>query len=154
MVKLIAISGGFDPIHKGHVRLITEAERLGDRLVLILNSDKFLDEKKENVGGRFYPDISERKEIMEWGLGVRFGRKAVVVESIDSDMSVCKTLEMIRDMFPNDKMVFANGGDRDSEKEIREAETCFRLGIQMVFNVGGGKIQSSSDLIHKAKVMQ
>ena len=138
MVNLITISGGFDPIHIGHIRLIKAASELG-YLIVILNTDEVLMRKK----GYVFMPLAERKELLENIKGV-----SRVVVSIDEDDSVSRTLEAVK------PAVFANGGDRDSEKEIREAETCSRLGIQMAFNVGGGKIQSSSDLIHKAKVTQ
>lgn len=132
---VIAISGGFDPIHIGHIRLIKAANKLGS-LVVILNTDEFLMRKK----GYVFMPLAERKELLENIKGV-----SKVVVSIDGDDSVSKTLELVK------PAVFANGGDRSNEKEIREARTCSRLGIQMIFNVGGGKIQSSSDLVCKGR---
>jgi len=136
--NLIAISGGFDPIHIGHIRLIKAASELGS-LVVILNTDDFLMRKR----GYVFMPLAERREVLENIKGV-----SRVVISIDEDDSVSRTLELVK------PAIFANGGDRSNEKEIREAEVCSRLDIQLVFNVGGGKIQSSSDLVHKAKVMQ
>ena len=81
--------------------------------------------------------LAERKEILENIKGVDS-----VFVSVDEDDSVCKSLEAIK---PD---IFANGGDRKNESEIRETEVCKRLGIEMVFNVGGGKVQSSSWLIN------
>jgi len=150
-MKIVVVSGGFDPIHKGHVRMMIEAERLGDKLIVILNSDKFLDEKKKDKGGRFYPDIDEREEIVRWGIGERYGNGNEAVRCIDTDMSVCKTLEMIRKRFPDDEIFFANGGDRKDAADILEYQTCIDNNIKMVFNVGGGKIQSSSWLISGKK---
>lgn len=126
--KTVTVSGGFDPIHIGHIRMIREASKLG-KLIVILNNDAFLIRKK----GRAFMPIEERKEILENLKGVDS-----VFISIDEDDSVCKSLEAI---IPD---IFANGGDRKDESEIREAEVCKRLGIKMVFNVGGGKVQSSS----------
>jgi cytidyltransferase-like protein len=126
--KIVAVSGGFDPIHIGHIRMIREASKLG-KLVVILNNDAFLTRKK----GRPFMPLEERKEILENIKGVDS-----VFVSIDEDDSVRKSLEAIR---PD---IFANGGDRKDESEIREAEICKQLGIEMVFNVGGGKVQSSS----------
>ena len=111
-MKIVVVSGGFDPIHKGHIRMMIEAEKLGDRLIVILNSDRFLDEKKKNSGGRFYPDIDEREEIVAWGIGTRYGNRNEVIRSIDTDMSVCKTLKLIKEKYPGDEIIFANGGDR------------------------------------------
>ncbi|MBN2239285.1 MAG: adenylyltransferase/cytidyltransferase family protein [Dehalococcoidales bacterium] len=126
--KIVTVSGGFDPIHIGHVRMIQEAAKLG-KLIVILNDDNFLKRKK----GYVFMPLEERKEILENIKGVES-----VFVSIDEDDSVCKSLEAIK---PD---IFANGGDRKVESEIREARTCRINGIEMVFNVGGGKIQSSS----------
>lgn len=134
--KKVAVSGGFDPIHIGHVRMIREASKLGD-VIVILNSDRFLVNKK---GFAFMP-YEERREILESIVGVM-----EVVECIDEDQSVCKTLEMLK---PD---IFANGGDRRNEEEIPEDKTCEKCDIEMVFNVGsGGKIQSSSELVKKVR---
>ena len=126
--KIVTVSGGFDPIHIGHIRMIREASKLG-KLIVILNNDAFLTRKK----GRPFMPLEERKEILENIKGVDS-----VFVSIDEDDSISKSLEAIR---PD---IFANGGDRKDESEIREAEVCKRLGIEMVFNVGGEKVQSSS----------
>jgi cytidyltransferase-like protein len=126
--KIVTVSGGFDPIHIGHIRMIREASKLG-KLIVILNNDAFLTRKK----GRPFMPLEERKEILENIKGVDS-----VFVSIDEDDSVSKSLEAIK---PD---IFANGGDRKNESEIREAEVCKRLGIEMVFNVGGEKVQSSS----------
>jgi D-beta-D-heptose 7-phosphate kinase/D-beta-D-heptose 1-phosphate adenosyltransferase len=126
--KVVAVSGGFDPVHIGHVRMIREAGKLG-RLLVILNNDDFLMRKK----GYVFMPLEERKEILENIKGVDS-----VFVSVDEDDSVCKSLETVK---PD---IFANGGDRKDESEIRESEVCRRLGIKMVFNVGGGKVQSSS----------
>ena len=134
--KTVTVSGGFDPIHIGHVRMIQEASRMG-KVIVILNNDAFLVRKK---GQPFMP-LEERKEILENIKGVDS-----VFVSIDEDDSVCRSLEAIK---PD---IFANGGDRKAESEIREAEVCKRCGIEMVFNVGGGKVQSSSWLTKKKKL--
>jgi cytidyltransferase-like protein len=145
--KVVMVSGGFDPVHIGHVRMFNEAKRLGDELVVYINNDNWLRAKKGFV---FMPE-QERKEIIE------------AFESVDKviisnhkknteDMSVCMGLIKIK---PH---IFANGGDR-TEKDAnnpdsslyKEREIHKKLGIQMIYNVGyGGKVQSSSDLVKKA----
>lgn len=135
--KVVAVSGGFDPVHAGHVRMILEAAKLGDRLVVIVNNDDFLIKKKRHV----FMAIEERMEIINSIKGVD-----QVVCAIDEDQSVCKTLEMIR---PD---IFANGGDRKNETDLLEVDVCRKIGCEMVFNVGGGKIQSSSLLVERSKL--
>jgi cytidyltransferase-like protein len=134
--KTVTVSGGFDPVHIGHVRMIRDAAKLG-KLIVILNNDAFLMRKK----GFVFMPLEERKEILENIKGVDS-----VFVAIDEDDSVCKSLEYLA---PD---IFANGGDRKNDKEIRESEVCRRLGIEMVFNVGGGKVQSSSELTKTVKL--
>ena len=129
----VAVSGGFDPLHVGHVRLFQEAKKLGDRLVVILNNDNWLKKKK----GYVFMRESERKEVI--------AALAVVDEVIvtghrpnQEDMSVCAELKKLQ---PH---IFANGGDR-TVGNILEVAVCDRLKCKMLFNVGqGGKMQSSS----------
>lgn len=140
----VMVSGGFDPIHIGHVRLFQEAKKLGDKLVVVINNDHWKKQKRKHV---FMPD-KERKEIIEAFTGV----DKVVISGHSrnpKDMSVSKELFKIK---PD---IFANGGDRN-EKDAKnpksslykDVETCKKLGIKMVFNVGhGGKVRSSSDLL-------
>ena len=132
----IIISGGFDPIHIGHLRMIKDASKLGKKLIVIANCDRFLLDKK---GYAFMP-IEERLEILESFHGVDRA-----VESIDEDMTVCKTIEWLAK--DEDIACFANGGDRKNEADIPESVVCKKYGIEMEFNVGGGKIQSSSSLV-------
>lgn len=131
--KMIAVSGGFDPIHIGHVRMIREAAALGDELIVILNNDNWLRKKKGHV---FMPQ-DQRKEILEALAGVT---RVVITNHVPDciDMSVCEVLREIR---PH---VFANGGDRFADN-IPEAVLARELGIETVFHIGnGGKVQSSS----------
>ncbi|MCK4781903.1 adenylyltransferase/cytidyltransferase family protein [Candidatus Parcubacteria bacterium] len=135
---IVAVSGGMDPLHIGHIRLFQEAKKLGDKLVVILNSDDWLKKKKGNV---FIPQ-QERKEIIE-ALSCVDEVILTCHSENPEDMSVCAELSKIR---PD---IFANGGDR-KKGNIPEIETCNQIGCKMVFNVGhGGKIQSSSWLLNK-----
>ena len=132
--KIVAISGGFDPVHVGHVRMIKAAAKLGD-VIIITNSDEWLKRKKGYV---FMPWI-ERQEILAEFKGV-----IDVIEAWDEDDTVCKTLERVK---PD---IFANGGDRKGDN-TPEVELCIDLGIELAWNVGGDKIQSSSDLVSRMK---
>lgn len=137
---IVAVSGGYDPIHIGHVRLFQEAKKLGTELVVILNNDNWLRRKK----GYFFMNQKERKEVIEHIKGV----DRVVITSHPqnpTDMSVCAALMKVR---PN---IFANGGDRFADN-IPEVAICNKLECKMKFNVGrGGKVQSSSWLLNKIK---
>lgn len=143
---VVVVSGGFDPIHIGHVRLFQNARNLGTELVVILNNDNWLRKKKNHV---FMPE-DERKEIIEALKGV--DRVVLTKHEPDPrDMSVCAELREIK---PN---IFAQGGDRSKEdaenpnsSQNPEAILCKELGIEIVHNVGhGGKVQSSSWLLGK-----
>lgn len=133
---IVVTSGGFDPVHIGHVRLFKEAKKLGDKLVVLLNNDNWLKLKKHYV---FMPE-KERKELIESFACV--DKVVLTSHTINTkDLSVCKDLEQLR---PH---VFAKGGDRDI-KNIPEVDTCNAIQCKMVFGVGpGGKIQSSSWLL-------
>lgn len=136
--KIVAVSGGFDPVHIGHTRLFEEAKKLGDVLVVILNNDNWLRAKKGFV---FMPE-RERAELIRCFRAVD---RVVLTSHTHNphDMSVAKEL---RDLKPS---VFANGGDR-VQKNVPEVAVCNELGCAMVFNVGkGGKVQSSSWLLKK-----
>ena len=146
--RIVMVSGGFDPVHIGHVRMFEEAKKLGSELVVYLNNDNWLKRKK---GYAFMPE-NERKEIIEAFEAVD---KVILSSHKENteDMSVCMGLIKIR---PH---IFANGGDRD-EKDADDPESSLykerqihkKFGIKMVYNVGeGGKIRSSSDLVKKAK---
>ncbi len=136
---VVAVSGGFDPIHPGHIRMFKEAKALGDKLVVILNNDNWLTQKKRYN----FMSEKERKEVLE---GIRWVDEVILTRhpKNPTDMSVTEALRRVK---PD---IFANGGDR-VKTNTPEVELCRKLGIKMAFNVGaGGKIQSSSWLIDKA----
>lgn len=132
--KTVMVSGGFDPVHIGHVRMFYAAKKLGTKLIVIINSDKWLIRKK---GFAFMPE-QERAKIIA---AMKPVDEVHIYKSRLDDVS--GAIKVIR---PN---IFANGGDRTNEEEIPETAICKELGIEMVFNVGGGKIQSSSCLTKK-----
>tara|TARA_R100000808_G_C2140383_1_gene148208 strand:- start:1101 stop:1541 length:441 start_codon:yes stop_codon:yes gene_type:complete len=133
-IPTVAVSGGFDPIHKGHVQMIREASKYG-RVLVIVNSDDWLIRKK----GYNFMSFEERAYIVGNIKGV-----SIVTHVDDTDGSVCKALERFRPEY------FANGGDR-YETNTPEMELCGELGISMLWNIGGGKVQSSSDLVTEAR---
>ncbi len=138
-LKVVAVSGGFDPIHIGHIRMFREAKKLGDKLVVILNNDHWLRNKK----GFVFMSENERKEIIE---SIRGVDKVIITDHKPGDeRSVCR---MLRKLKPD---IFANGGDRKPHGDPPpEVSLCKELGIKMVYDVGkGGKVQSSSRLVKK-----
>ena len=136
---VVMVSGGFDPIHIGHVRLMQEAKKLGDKLVVVINNDNWL--RLKGKPAAFIPE-KERKEIIE-ALGCV--DKVIITKHSKKtkDISVCKELRKIR---PD---IFANGGDRKPDGDpVPEVAVCKELGIKIVYNVGrGGKVRSSSELL-------
>ncbi len=136
--KVVAVSGGWDPLHIGHIRLFNAAKKLGSELVVIINNDNWLYTKK---GYSFMPE-KERRELIE---SLNAVDRVVLTshQTDDIDRSVCRELRRLK---PD---IFANGGDRQANN-IPEYTLCENLGIKMVFGVGrGGKIQSSSWLLEK-----
>ena len=127
-------------MHVGHVRMMEEAKTLGDRLVVIVNNDHWLRQKKGFV---FMPAL-ERAEIIR---AIRYVDEVIITSHAENttDMSVCSELKSLR---PD---IFANGGDRKADN-IPEYKLCDSLGIKMVFNIGGGKAQSSSELVKRVKL--
>jgi cytidyltransferase-like protein len=131
--KTIAISGGFDPIHPGHIAMIEGAMKYGE-VHIIVNSDAWLVRKK----GFYFQPFEDRKKILE-------AYTPHIHEVDDSDGTVCEALRRIRPSF------FGNGGDR-TNKNTPELEVCNELGIEPVFELGGGKYASSSMINGKKRV--
>ena len=142
MIK-VAVAGGFDPFHIGHLRHIQLAARLGNYLIVILARDDQLIKKK----GYFFMPYAERKEILESIIGV-----SRVVQNIDSDITCNESLEYYQ---PNN---FAKGGDRTPDN-MPEAEklACEKIGCKLIYGIGEN-IKSSSELVrnitNKARLIE
>ncbi len=141
-MSIVFISGGFDPLHSGHMDYIEAARPYGN-IIILLNSDDWLKRKK---GYAFLP-FETRWRILKEIKGV-----IGVYEIDDADNTVNDGLRRYAPTFSNSgqKVYFAKGGDRTA-KNTPEQEQCEWLGIEVLFNVGGGKVQSSSDLVKAAK---
>lgn len=131
-MTIVAVSGGFDPIHKGHIAMIDEAAQYG-RVHVYLNGDDWLRRKK----GYVFMPWNDRAAILLALKGVD-----LVIPVIDTDDTVCETIKKFK---PD---IFCNGGDRLPDN-TPELVLCCDLGIQVKFNVGGGKVESSSDLVRR-----
>jgi cytidyltransferase-like protein len=141
MKNIVLITGGFDPLHSGHIAYFKAARALGDILVVGVNSDAWLTRKK---GSPFMP-YKERAEIVRNIVGVDF-----VIDFNDSDGSAKHAIQMVRQSYPQDAIVFANGGDRtnDNIPEMDIADD----NLQFVFGVGGfNKANSSSWILQEWK---
>lgn len=140
-MKVVIVSGFFNPLHGGHLDMIEAAAKLGDRLIVIVNNDAQQVQKKGKV-------------ILVETNRARLIRALRVVDevfiSIDEDMTVIKSLDFLASQYPDDELVFANGGDRDSTKVVPETEVCERNHIEMLFGVGGNNKADSSTRINQA----
>ena len=137
--NIIILSGGFDPIHKGHIRMFKEAYKLG-KVIVGLNSNKWLERKKNN----FFMSYEERKEILD---AIKY--IDITEKFNDDDNTACDLIQKIHSKYSSEYNVFfGNGGDR-TNKTTPELEFCNKNSIEMIWSLGGGKIQSSSDLLGK-----
>ena len=157
--SIIVLSGGFDPIHKGHLRMFGEASWLGHQVIVGLNSDEWLTRKK----GKPFMEFEERKEIIE---GFKYVNQVIPFD--DSDDTACDLIRRVHNIcqsenyeydysdlghagfFEYHQIYFANGGDRGKDN-VPEVDICKKLDVTMLWGVGGGKIQSSSWLINEKK---
>lgn len=137
--KIVVFSGGFDPIHSGHIALIKEAQKLG-RVILALNSDEWLQRKK----GREFLSFHERKTILS-----EFKNILAVIGFDDSDNSACDAIRQAKEMFPNNQIVFANGGDRTKENIPEMDMYGDDPQVEFAFSIGGDMKMNSSSWILK-----
>lgn len=133
--KVVAISGFFNPLHEGHLDYIEAAKKIGDYLIVIVDNDTQVVLK----GSTPFMEDHERVRIISSLEDVD-----IAVLSVDNNVTIDKTLSIIRPDF------FAVGGDHD-ESNTSEKEICKKLGIKVIYGVGGKKVQSSSWLIQKLK---
>jgi len=139
MKKIVLVTGGFDPLHSGHIAYFRAAKQLGDILVVGINSDSWLIRKK---GAAFMP-FQERMNIVRNIQGVDF-----VLEFNDDDGSAKSAIKLAKQTWPNDHLIFANGGDRTKENI---PEMIFD-DVEFVFGVGGeNKMNSSSWILQEWK---
>jgi cytidyltransferase-like protein len=134
-IPTVMVSGGFDPVHVGHIRMIRAAAQYGD-VIVIANSDEWLYRKK----GFNFMEFDRRAEILEAIKGV------IIVDSVnDSDGTVCEAIRRHKPTY------FANGGDR-GKSNTPEQTVCEQLGVELLWGVGGDeKVDASSDLVERVR---
>ncbi len=146
-MKVVICSGYCNCLHSGHIDYLEEASCLGDYLIMIVNSDKQVEIK----GSTPFMDQKERLKIVQ---ALRYVDLAVISKSVDG--TVCSDLELIHSEFTKNfqngeaSLVFAKGGDR-IKGNVPEEEVCEKLGIEIVYGVGGEKTTSSSELLEKVR---
>ena len=139
MKKIIILSGGFDPVHKGHIRMFKAAKETNAKVIVGVNSDQWLSRKK----GKPFMNQDERIEILE---------SCKYIDSVinfdDLDNTACDLIRKVIILYKNKdvKIFFGNGGDRTYET-TPEIEFCKQSDVEMIWELGGKKIQSSSSLI-------
>jgi cytidyltransferase-like protein len=139
-MKITIISGYFNPLHGGHLDMVESAKTMGDRLLVIVNNDKQQLLKK----GKIILDESNRLRLMAALRDVDEAVLSIDTEGTPTSQPQSKTLEMLAKQYPNDELTFANGGDRNSTSAIPETEVCEKYHIQMRFDAGTGKPDSST----------
>ena len=136
-MKIVIVSGGFDPIHSGHISYFKSAKKLGEKLIVALNSDAWLIKKKE----KFFMPFEERKIIIE-----NLSMVDEVIEFEDDELgSATQALIKVKKSYPNDEIIFCNGGDRtkDNIPEMQIKDVAFEFGV------GGADKKNSSSWILK-----
>jgi len=136
MKTVVLVTGGFDPLHSGHIAYFKTAASLGDILIVGLNSDDWLIRKK----GRPFMSLYERSKVIQSLKMVDY-----VIEFNDDDGSARNAIKLARQTFPNDKIIFANGGDRTRtnipEMDIQDNN------LEFAFGIGGEDKKNSSSWI-------
>jgi glycerol-3-phosphate cytidylyltransferase/D-beta-D-heptose 7-phosphate kinase/D-beta-D-heptose 1-phosphate adenosyltransferase len=134
-MKVVIVSGYFNPLHGGHLDMIEAARKLGDHLVVVVNNDKAQLIKK----GKIILDEQNRMRLMQALRDVD-----EVILSSDTDLGQAVTLRKIREAYPDDELIFANGGDRDPNKHglpQNETQACIDCNIKTVFGVGSHEVE-------------
>lgn len=144
-MRRVIISGHFNPLHGGHLDLFEAAVSFGDYLIVIVNNDAAQMLKK----GKIILDERNRLRLVS---ALRAVNEAMI--STDTDATVRETLRHLALKYPNDELIFANGGDRNSPAVVPESDVCREFHIAMVYGVGGTQKADSSTRINQALGLQ
>lgn len=137
---LVIVSGYFSPLHCGHLDYIEAGAAMGDQLAVIVNNNQQQLMKK----GKVILDEQDRLRIVE---ALAIVDDAIV--AVDEDRAVSASIEAIAGRYPDHRIIFGNGGDRASGEVVPESEVCDRLGVEMVFDMGGNEKRDSSSRINQ-----
>lgn len=140
-MKIVILSGFFNPLHGGHLDMIEEAAEMAEKLIIIVNNDVQQKLKK----GKIILDERNRLRLIS---ALKHVDDAIL--SIDQAPPVIETIRIIAKEHPNDEIIFANGGDRSSPEVVPEKEVCQEFNIKMVYSVGGTQKADSSTRINQA----
>ncbi len=140
-MKIVIISGFFNPLHGGHLDMIEEAASLGDKLIVIVNNDVQQEIKKGKI-------ILDEKNRLRLVSSLKQVDDAIL--AIDQEPPVTETLRVIAQEHPNDELIFANGGDRSGPKVVPETGVCEEFNIKMLYGIGGNNKADSSTRINQA----
>ncbi|MBC7512729.1 adenylyltransferase/cytidyltransferase family protein [Candidatus Saccharibacteria bacterium] len=146
-MKRTIVSGFFNPLHGGHVDIIEAAKKMGDYLIVLINNDAQQIEKK----GKIILDEQNRARLI--GALRDVDEVIIGIDPAGGHWPSTKTLEMVANKYPDDELIFCNGGDdRSNANELPgpEVELCREKGIKMVFGVGGDTKADSSSRINQA----
>ena len=136
-MKIVIVSGGFDPVHSGHIEYLKSAKEFGDKLIVALNSDEWLIRKKD----KFFMPFNERRAVLE-----NLSMVDSVIDFEDDDIgSASNAITKTQKLYPNSEIIFANGGDRNKENIPEMAIQ----NVEFVFSVGGDNKKNSSSWILK-----
>lgn len=135
-MKIVLATGGFDPIHSGHIRYLKEAKTLGDMLIVGINSDEWLERKK----GRAFMPWNERLCIIN---NLKMVDEVYTFD--DEDGTARHFIQQVRAHYPDAELIFVNGGDRTANNVPESDEP----NVEFVYEVGGNKTASSSDFLQR-----
>ncbi len=134
---IIILSGGFDPVHKGHIRMFKAARNMAHKVIVGINSDDWLVRKKKKA----FMNFAERAEIIS-----SFRDVDQVMQFNDKDGTALDLLARVQRLYSDCSLAFGNGGNR-TEDNTPEKGFCHAYSIDMIWKLGGSKVQSSSNLI-------
>jgi cytidyltransferase-like protein len=138
MRKLVLVTGGFDPLHDGHISYFINAKKLGDKLIVGINSDDWLKHKK----GKEFQNLEIRTKIIK-----HLDMVSECIHFDDSDGTASDAIKVLLEKYPQDEIIFANGGDRDEEHTPEQTTHGTKDRVSFAYNVGDEKKYGSRDFL-------